>query len=169
MSRRELLRSIASFGAGAVFSVGLGISGMTRPSKVIGFLDPAGRWDASLALVMGAAVLVGLATFPRILRRSVPLLAPRFTLPAALGVDFELLFGAGVFGIGWGLSGLCPGPAIMAIVTGAPPFLVFVAAMAGGARVASLFRLRRRTSAAVSRGTRETPTGATEGLEATYG
>jgi uncharacterized membrane protein YedE/YeeE len=121
---------------------------MTRPSKVIGFLDLFGRWDASLALVMGSAVCVGLVAFRLILRRPAPLLASRFILPAARGVDNGLLPGAGLFGVGWGLSGLCPGPALAALVTGAPGFLIFVATMAAGAVAANRLEAWRRASTA---------------------
>jgi hypothetical protein len=169
MSRSGLLRSIASFAAGAVFSAGLGISGMTHPSKVIGFLDPLGRWDASLALVMGSAVFVGLAAFPRILRRSAPLFAPRFILPAQRGVDTGLLLGAAIFGIGWGLSGLCPGPALVALATGAPPYVIFVATMAVGAIAAARLQARRRVPSAASGEAEPPPSATIEGLKSTYG
>jgi uncharacterized protein len=168
MSRRGLFRSIASFAVGAVFSAGLGISGMTRPSKVLGFLDLAGRWDPSLALVMGGAVLIGLASFPWILRHAAPILAPRFILPAPRGVSVDLLLGAGIFGIGWGLSGLCPGPALAALVTGAPPFLIFVASMAAGTIAATRFRAWRRASPAASGEAGAAPAGAIADIEATY-
>lgn len=147
MNWPKLLRSLAPLAAGVVFSAGLGVSGMTRPSKVIGFLDLFGRWDASLALVMGSAVSVGLLTFKLILRRPAPLLASRFILPAARGVDIDLLLGAGLFGVGWGLSGLCPGPALVALVTGAPGFLVFIIAMAAGAVAANRLEAWRGASA----------------------
>lgn len=151
MNRAGLFRSLAPLAAGAVFSAGLGVSGMTRPSKVIGFLDVFGRWDASLALVMGGAVCVGLVAFRLILRRPGPLLASRFILPTARGVDSDLLLGAGLFGVGWGVSGLCPGPALVALVTGAPGFLIFVATMAAGAVAATRFEAWRRASAATER------------------
>ena len=150
MNRDRIFRSLAPLVAGAVFSAGLGISGMTRPSKVIGFLDLFGRWDASLALVMGSAVSIGLVAFRRILRRPAPLLASRFVLPAAGAVDLDLLLGAVLFGIGWGVSGLCPGPALTALVTGAPGFLLFVATMAAGAVAATRVEAGRRASAPAS-------------------
>ena len=127
---------------GMVFALGRGMAGMTRPSKIIGFLDVFGAWDASLLLVMGAAVLVGLAVFPRILGRQSPWLAPRFVLPETRAVDRPLLLGAATFGIGWGLAGLCPGPALVSLATGAPAILLFVAAMVGGRWLAD--RVRRR-------------------------
>lgn len=139
MSGGALLRFVAAFGSGLVFAIGLGIAGMTRPSKVVGFLDLFGRWDASLALVMGGAVSIGLVSFALILRRASPVLASRFLLPAARGVDARLLFGSALFGVGWGLAGVCPGPALVATVTGAEPVLIFVAAMVAGAFAADHF------------------------------
>jgi len=140
------LRSLAAFGSGLLFSVGLGVAGMTRPSKVIGFLDLFGRWDASLALVMGSAVVVGLVSFPLVLRRASPLLAPRYLLPAARGIDARLLAGAALFGAGWGLAGVCPGPALAALATGAPAFLVFGLGMAGGTVAANRLAHRPRSA-----------------------
>ena len=117
---------------GAIFGVGLGLAGMTQPEKIIGFLDVAGHWDPTLAFVMGGAVTVSLMLFPRILRRSAPVLAERFVLPTNQHIDGRLVGGAALFGIGWGLSGYCPGPALVSLVTGALPILVFVASMAVG-------------------------------------
>jgi uncharacterized membrane protein YedE/YeeE len=101
--------SLAAFASGLVFALGLGLSGMAQPSKVLGFLDVAGRWDPSLAFVMGGAVLLGLVSFAPILRRPAPLLEPRFHLPEKRGIDARLLAGAALFGVGWGLSRL-PAP-----------------------------------------------------------
>ena len=126
------LRGAAAFVAGLVFAVGLGIAGMTRPSKVIAFLDVTGRWDPSLALVMGGAVAVGLAGFAVVFRRGSPLLAPAFVLPRRHETDRSLLLGSAIFGAGWGLAGVCPGPALVALLSGAPALVVFVAAMATG-------------------------------------
>ena len=126
------LRSAAAFASGLLFAIGLGVAGMTRPSKVIGCLDLFGAWDPSLALVMGGAVAVGLVSFPLILRRASPVLVPRFILPARRGIDARLYFGSALFGVGWGLAGVCPGPALVAAVTGRTPLLAFVVAMAAG-------------------------------------
>ena len=130
--KAPLLRNGAAFGSGLVFALGLGVAGMTRPSKVIGFLDLFGRWDASLAFVMGGAVLFGLVSFALILRRASPVLVSRFALPARHGLDARLFFGSLLFGAGWGLAGVCPGPALVAVVSGKGPFPAFVAAMAIG-------------------------------------
>ncbi len=133
------LRNAAAFGSGLVFSLGLGIAGMTRPSKVIGFLDLFGAWDPSLVLVMGGAVFVGLVSFALILRRASPVLVSRFVLPARHSIDARLFLGSALFGVGWGLAGVCPGPALVAAVTGSVPVLAFVAAMAAGLVAADRF------------------------------
>ena len=125
-------RLAVAYVCGLLFAVGLGISGMTHPSKVLGFLDFAGDWDPSLALVMGSGVLVNFVFFRMATRRGAPLLAPSFYLPTRTAVDASLLGGAALFGAGWGLGGFCPGPAIVSVVTGATPVVAFVVAMLGG-------------------------------------
>ncbi len=122
-------RLVVAYVCGLLFAVGLGISGMTHPSKVLAFLDFAGDWDPSLALVMGAGVLVNFVFFRMATRRGAPLLAPSFSLPTKTAVDASLLGGAALFGVGWGLGGFCPGPAIVSVVTGATPVVAFVVAM----------------------------------------
>jgi hypothetical protein len=126
------MRAVAAFVSGLAFALGLGLSGMTQPAKVIGFLDVAGRWDPSLALVMGGAVLVTLVTFALVLRRRAPVLAPSFDLPVQTRIDRPLVVGAILFGVGWGLSGVCPGPALVSIASLSPASLVFAAAMLTG-------------------------------------
>jgi uncharacterized membrane protein YedE/YeeE len=123
---------LVAFASGLVFALGLGLSGMTRPEKILAFLDVGPGWDPSLALVMVGAVAVH-ALFVRRARRSPrPRFAPAFAWPAERAVDARLLVGAAVFGIGWGLVGYCPGPAVVALASlDARPF-VFVAAMAAG-------------------------------------
>lgn len=127
--------------AGALFAVGLVLSGMTQPAKIIGFLNVAGlfdptrfgRWDPSLAFVMGGALLVTLVAFavtPRPGRK--PWLAESFQLPTRKDIDARLVLGAALFGIGWGLAGYCPGPALASVLTGGLDALVFVAALAAG-------------------------------------
>jgi uncharacterized membrane protein YedE/YeeE len=118
--------------AGALFGLGLAVSGMTNPAKVIGFLDFAGGWDPTLAFVMGGALLVTIPAFRLILGRPRPILAGNFALPAKSTLDARLLGGAALFGVGWGLSGFCPGPAVVALVTGLTPVFAFVAAMVAG-------------------------------------
>jgi hypothetical protein len=131
--RRRLASAAVSFAAGLVFGVCLAISGMTRPAKVIGFLDVfGGAWDPSLLFVMGGAVAVTAIAFRLILRRARPLLAERFTVPEKKGVDARLVAGAAIFGVGWGLGGFCPGPGIASLVSGAKGPLVFTVSMVAG-------------------------------------
>ena len=126
------VRHVVAFASGLLFAVGLAVSGMAHPSKVMAFLDVAGDWDPSLAFVMGGGVLVNLLFFRWVLRRGAPLRAPAFSLPAMTAVDARLVVGSAVFGVGWGLGGFCPGPAVLSVVTGAAPVLAFVAAMLVG-------------------------------------
>jgi hypothetical protein len=137
-----LKRLVVAYVSGVLFAVGLAISGMTHPSKVLAFLDFAGDWDPSLALVMGSGVLVNLVFFQLATRRGAPLLAPSFSLPAKTAVDASLLGGAALFGVGWGLGGFCPGPAIVSIVTGATPVVAFVVAMLASMGVYDWMRAR---------------------------
>jgi uncharacterized membrane protein YedE/YeeE len=123
---------VAAFGSGVVFALGLGISGMTRPVKVIGFLDFFGAWDASLAFVMIGAIAVYLVVYRWSARMAAPLLATQFALPKRTDLDLRLISGAAIFGAGWGLGGFCPGPAITSLASGAPAVLIFVAAMVAG-------------------------------------
>ena len=122
----------AEFVAGLVFGLGLILSGMTDPGKVQGFLDLAGAWDPSLALVMGGAVLVGLAAFALARRRATAFLGAAMQLPARHAIDRRLVIGSLVFGVGWGLAGFCPGPALVALGAGHWQALVFVLAMLAG-------------------------------------
>lgn len=126
------MRLLAVYLCGVVFALGLGIAGMTQPGKVIAFLDIFGDWDPSLAFVMGGAVGVNLLLYRFTLRRSRPLLEPAFVVPSRRRINARLLGGAALFGVGWGLSGYCPGPALTTSVSGAVPVLVFVAAMLAG-------------------------------------
>jgi uncharacterized protein len=129
--------NVASFGCGLLFALGLGLSGMTQPSKIIRFLDVAGPWDPSLAFVMIGAIGVHFL-FVRVARRArVTRFGARFSWPVTAGIDARLIAGAAIFGVGWGLSGYCPGPALVSLATLAPSVLLFVAAMALGSIVAS--------------------------------
>ena len=125
-------QQLAALLSGFVFALGLGISGMTLPSKVVGFLDVAGAWDPSLAFVMVGAIGVHLVGHRLAMRRATPLFDATFHLPAARKVDARLVGGAALFGVGWGLAGYCPGPAIVSLVSGVPAVLVSVASMAVG-------------------------------------
>jgi uncharacterized membrane protein YedE/YeeE len=124
--------SLAAFLAGILFAVGLGISGMTQPAKVLAFLDVSGRWDPSLGFVMLGAIAVHAPLARLILQRRTPVLASAFVLPAQSEVTGRLFIGAAVFGVGWGLAGLCPGPAITVLASGRPIALAFVGAMIAG-------------------------------------
>lgn len=118
--------------SGLVFGLGLIVSGMANPRKVLGFLDLAGAWDPSLALVMAGAVAVGLVAFAVAGRRKRSLLALDMKLPTARQIDARLVGGSLLFGIGWGLAGLCPGPALVALGAGARGAATFVVAMVAG-------------------------------------
>jgi len=127
-----MLKMLVNLFTGALFGLGLAISGMVNPQKVIGFLDFAGGWDPTLAFVFGGALLVAVPTFRVILKRPRPVLAEKFELPTNKDVDARLLAGAAIFGIGWGLAGFCPGPAVTALASGLVPVFAFVAAMVAG-------------------------------------
>ena len=128
--------------AGLVFGIGLVVSGMADPAKVQNFLDLAGTWDPSLALVMGGAVTVAFFGFRLTLARGRPLLAPAFQLPTRSDLDAPLLSGAALFGIGWGLGGFCPGPALTSLGLAAPGTLAFLPAMLAGMIAARLLAAR---------------------------
>jgi len=132
-----------AFVCGLVFGAGLTISDMTEPQKVLGFLDILGSWDPSLIVVMAAALIVTFAGFTAVRRRGRPLLATAAAWPAAREVDAPLAGGAVLFGIGWGIQGLCPGPAIADISTGSPAVILFAVAMAVGLVARNLMRRRR--------------------------
>ena len=120
---------LISFVSGSIFAIGLGLAGMTDPAKVLGFLDVFGVWDPSLALVMGAALAVDLALFPLLLRKKRPWLDHVWHLPKQTQIDRKLVAGAAIFGAGWGLSGVCPGPGLMALTTLRTEPLVFGGSM----------------------------------------
>ena len=126
------MSAITAFLAGLVFGVGLLISGMTDPGKVIGFLDVAGTWDPSLAFVMAGAILVAFFAFAFARQRARTFLGAAFELPERRDIDVRLVAGSIVFGIGWGLAGFCPGPAIVAFGAGFDKATVFVIAMIAG-------------------------------------
>jgi uncharacterized protein len=125
-------RIFAALGCGTIFGLGLAISGMMNPARVIGFLDVAGNWDPTLAFVMGGALLVAVPAYRLFLGRGHPALAGGFSLPSKTRLDTPLILGSALFGVGWGLVGFCPGPAVAAVVTGLPAVLGFVAAMLAG-------------------------------------
>lgn len=131
MSERTL-RVASSLVAGLVFGVGLTVSGMVNPAKVQNFLDVAGTWDPSLAFVMGAAVIVTVIGYRLAMLDPKPLFEAKFFVPTATDLDARLIGGAALFGIGWGLGGFCPGPAMSSLSVGGEGTYVFVAAMIAG-------------------------------------
>ncbi|MCP4560032.1 MAG: YeeE/YedE family protein [Bosea sp.] len=140
---------LVQFAIGLIFGLGLILAGMSNPAKVLNFLDlaaiPTGRWDASLLFVMAGGIAVTMLGYRLAFARGRPLLAERFALPGASRPDARLVTGAALFGIGWGLAGFCPGPALVAVLTGGMPALIFLAAMLVGMALAR--RLARVTGA----------------------
>lgn len=139
--------SLAAVLAGLLFGLGLAISGMMDPARVIGFLDVAGRWNPSLAFVLAGAVLVSAFGYAVVRRLSYPLFAPKFEIPRRKDIDLKLVGGAALFGIGWGLSGFCPGPALASLTLGLPASLAFVAAMLLGMALTRLLPRSSRSEA----------------------
>jgi uncharacterized membrane protein YedE/YeeE len=125
--------------SGVLFGLGLCVSEMINPARVVGFLDVLGDWDSTLVFVMAAAVGITGIGFPVVLGRSKPLFADRFEVPKKFDIDARLLTGSVIFGVGWGLSGLCPGPAVTALASMSPSIFMFVAAMCAGQLIASRF------------------------------
>lgn len=135
------MKAIAGLISGLIFGLGLAMSGMTDTAKVIGFLDIFGHWVPDLAFVMGGAVLVTLIAFRWVLRRDRPLLDERFHLPTSTTLDGRLIGGATIFGVGWGVYGYCPGPALAALVYGNLDTLIFVVAMLVGMSIANRLKI----------------------------
>jgi uncharacterized membrane protein YedE/YeeE len=140
----------AAYAIGLIFGLGISISGMANPAKVLNFFDVAGSWDPSLAFVMGGALAIAFVGYRIVLKRPAPTLAPTFQVPVARDLDARLLGGSAIFGIGWGIAGFCPGGALPALGTGRPEVLIFVVAAAIGilaARLGPPLLTRRRTAA----------------------
>lgn len=127
---------------GLLFGLGLAISGMVLPEKVMGFLDVTGQWDPSLAFVMAGAVLVHIPFVRIAQRRGVSLFGDALQLPKRKDIDAKLVIGAALFGVGWGIAGICPGPGIVNIITLAPGVIAFVAAMLVGMLIFSAYERR---------------------------
>jgi uncharacterized membrane protein YedE/YeeE len=125
-------RTVVAFVSGVLFSAGLVLSGMTHPAKVQGFLDVSGRWDPSLAFVMGGAIAVMAPIVALVRRRGRPLFDTTLHEPKPKAIDARLVGGSVLFGVGWGIGGLCPGPALVSLATGSLPIVAFVAAMLVG-------------------------------------
>lgn len=132
MLHKNTVYRLVEFAVGLLFGIGLMFSGMTDPSKVIGFLDVFGTWDPSLALVMGGAILVGFFAFTVAKKRTTTFLGGVMRLPTNTDIDKKLVIGSLMFGTGWGLAGFCPGPALVSMADGQPKALLFVVAMLVG-------------------------------------
>ena len=137
---------IAPLLCGLIFGAGLLISGMVQPTKVLGFLDILGAWDPSLAVVMAAALAVSVPGFVLAKQRSRPWLAKQYFWPSKSEIDLPLVAGAALFGVGWGLVGLCPGPALESLATLSPGVIVFALAMAAGMAVHGVWQKSRLTA-----------------------
>lgn len=134
---------VLALAAGLVFGVGLLVSGMTQPAKVVNFLDVAGDWDPSLAFVMGGAIAVHFLAYRVVPRLQKPVWAERWSLPTRKDIDARLIVGAALFGAGWGLGGYCPGPALTSAIAGASSTLIFTGSMLGGMWGYSLWEAAR--------------------------
>ncbi len=142
------MRIIASYLIGIVFGVGIAISGMANPAKVLNFFDIAGTWDPSLIFVMGGAVVVTFVGYKLVFGRSAPLLEEKFHLSSLRNMDRNLIGGSAVFGIGWGIAGFCPGGALPALGTGRWEVFLFAAALIAGIFLARFFQSVRKSSVA---------------------
>ncbi|OHV77822.1 YeeE/YedE family protein [Ensifer sp. LCM 4579] len=132
MNRNAAYRVAAALISGTIFGLGLSISGMLNPARVRGFLDITRDWDPTLAFVLAGAVIVSAAGMALVRRMPRPLLDDRFHLPETRGIDRRLIIGSAIFGVGWGMVGLCPGPALASLSLGVPATVLFVAAMFAG-------------------------------------
>ena len=139
-----MIRIASALAIGLIFGLGLTISQMIDPAKVLGFLDVAGNWDPSLAFVMGGALLVTFLGFRAVLPRNAPILNSHFHLPTKRDLDARLLAGAAIFGAGWGIAGMCPGPAITALGLGYADVAWCVAGIVAGMALNRLLDLRLR-------------------------
>ncbi|OXR50052.1 MULTISPECIES: DUF6691 family protein [unclassified Pusillimonas] len=135
---------IFEFAIGLVFGLGLILSGMSNPAKVLGFLDLTGTWDPSLAFVMGGAIMVGLVAFQVARKRTQTFLGGALKLPTAKDIDKRLVLGSLAFGAGWGLAGFCPGPALVSLGSGEIKAFIFVAAMLAGMGLFELINRRAK-------------------------
>lgn len=134
------MRILTIYLIGLVFGVGISISGMANPAKVLNFFDVAGTWDPSLAFVMGGALIVTFIGYRYVLKRPAPFLSASFQLPTRRDLDLPLIGGSAAFGVGWGIAGFCPGGALPALGTGQAEVFIFVAALLGGIIAAKLLQ-----------------------------
>jgi uncharacterized membrane protein YedE/YeeE len=145
------MKLIVTYLIGLVFGIGISISGMANPAKVLNFFDVAGTWDPSLAFVMGGALVVAFIGYKLVLKRPAPLFEANFNVPTSRAIDARLVGGSAVFGIGWGIAGFCPGGALPALGTGNIDVLIFTAALVAGiliARAAQAATARRQVARA---------------------
>ena len=136
------MRLISALLIGLLFGLGIAVSGMINPAKVLNFFDLAGTWDPSLAFVMAGALAVAIPGYRFVLARPAPSFEPRFQLPDAKAIDRRLILGSLTFGIGWGIAGFCPGGALPAIGSGNPSVFLFLAALIGGLLIARVLQSR---------------------------
>jgi uncharacterized protein len=136
------MRFLSAFVIGLIFGLGIALSGMINPAKVLNFFDLAGTWDPSLAFVMGGALAVAIPGYRLVFRRPAPVLENRFQLPDTRVIDRRLVLGSATFGIGWGIAGFCPGGALPALGTGRPEVFLFLAALIGGLLLARFLQAR---------------------------
>jgi uncharacterized protein len=136
------MRFLSAFVIGLIFGLGIALSGMINPAKVLNFFDLAGTWDPSLAFVMGGALAVAIPGYRLVFRRPAPVLEDRFQLPDTRVIDRRLVLGSATFGIGWGIAGFCPGGALPALGTGRPEVFLFLAALIGGLLLARFLQAR---------------------------
>ena len=137
------MRMFSTYLIGLIFGIGISISGMANPAKVLNFFDFAGTWDPSLALVMGGALLVTFIGYRFVLKRPAPMFDGHFMLPSRRDLDFQLIGGSALFGIGWGISGFCPGGALPALGTARVEVFIFVAALLAGIYAAKFIQTAR--------------------------
>lgn len=143
------MRLITAYIIGLIFGIGISISGMANPAKVLNFFDIAGNWDPSLIFVMGGALVVTFIGYRFVLAKPAPVLEQRFQLPTSTRLDLRLIGGSAIFGVGWGIAGFCPGGALPALGTGRSEVFVFVAALLAGIVIAKTFvRIMEQRSAA---------------------
>ncbi|MBV1869355.1 MAG: YeeE/YedE family protein [Gammaproteobacteria bacterium] len=146
------MKNVVALFTGLVFSLGLSLSGMTNPDRVLGFLDIFGSWDPALAFVLGGAVMVTVVMFRFVLKRTTPLLEKEFYLPVAEAIDVRLIAGAVIFGLGWGLYGYCPGPALAAISYLQPSNSLFVVSLVVGTLGARWWSARQHSASLLTVG-----------------
>lgn len=141
------MRLASAFAIGLIFGLGIALSGMINPAKVLNFFDLAGTWDPSLAFVMAGALAVAVPGYRLVLRRPAPVMEHRFQLPDTRVIDRRLVLGSATFGVGWGIAGFCPGGALPALGTGEPGVYLFVASLIAGLLLARVIQSRTRSPA----------------------